>query len=353
MSRLKERKERNCLNCHIAVKGRFCHRCGQENIEPKESVWDLISHFFKDITHFDGKFFNTVKYLFKKPGFLSKEYMIGRRAAYVNPIRMYIFTSAFFFLIFFSLMKIDKKAKFAEVNMNGETYTEIEAMDSLTFDAFTKNINKGDHKQALPMTRPEFKKYFDSSALSKAMSFTDLKYKSKTEYDSVLAAGKKDGWLRKLVIYKQIELNEKYHNLGGRQAIKDFGDILLHSLPQIFFILLPIFAFILKLLYIRRKEFYYVNHGIFSIHFYIFWFISMLILFGLGELNARLDWGIITFIQVLIGFGIFFYLYKAMRNFYRQRRAKTVIKFMILCFSLLITIILLFLIFMLYSLYKL
>jgi hypothetical protein len=79
----------------------------------------------------------------------------------------------------------------------------------------------------------------------------------------------------------------------------------------------------------------------------------MLILFGLGELNARLDWGIITFIQVLIGFGIFFYLYKAMRNFYRQRRAKTVIKFMILCFSLFITIMLLFLIFVLYSLYKL
>ena len=129
--------------------------------------------------------------------------------------------------------------------------------------------------------------------------------------------------------------------------------ILLHSLPQIFFILLPIFAFILKLLYIRRKEFYYVNHGIFSIHFYIFWFISMLILFGLGELNAKLNWGLITFIQVLIGFGIFFYLYKAMRNFYRQRRAKTIFKFMILCFSLFITIMLLFLIFIFYSLYKL
>ena len=149
MSRLKERKERNCLNCHIAVKGRFCHRCGQENIEPKESVWDLIAHFFKDITHFDGKFFGTVKYLFKKPGFLSREYMIGRRASYVNPIRMYIFTSAFFFLIFFSFMKMDKKTLIGEVNMNGETYAEIEAMDSLAFDAFTKNVNKEDHK-ALP-----------------------------------------------------------------------------------------------------------------------------------------------------------------------------------------------------------
>ena len=102
MSRLKERKEKNCLNCKAGVQGRYCHVCGQENIETKESVWDLVSHFFRDITHFDGNFFSTVKYLIIKPGFLSKEYMIGRRASYVNPVRMYIFTSAFFFLLFFT-----------------------------------------------------------------------------------------------------------------------------------------------------------------------------------------------------------------------------------------------------------
>jgi Protein of unknown function (DUF3667) len=352
MSRLKERKQKNCLNCHIHVKGRFCHRCGQENIEPKESVWDLISHFFKDITHFDGKFFSTIKYLFRRPGFLSEEYMIGRRASYVNPIRLYIFTSAFFFLIFFSFMKLDKKTLVSQVNMNDKTYIQIEAMDSLAFDAFTKNVNKEDGKPGVPMTRPEFKKYFDSMALQGGLHFTNANYNSKAQYDSALAAGVKDNWLKRQLVYKQIELNEKYHNQGG-QAVKDFADILLHSLPQIFFILLPIFALILKLLYFRRKNYYYVNHGIFSIHFYIFWFLTMLILFGLGELNDKLGWTVITILQVIIGLGIFFYLYKAMRNFYRQRRAKTVIKFIILCFSLFITILLLFLIFIFYSLYKL
>jgi hypothetical protein len=352
MSRLKERKERNCLNCNIAVKGRFCHRCGQENIKPKESVWDLISHFFKDITHFDGKFFSTVKYLFKKPGFLPKEYMVGRRASYVNPIRMYIFTSAFFFLIFFSFMKVDKKTFINDVNMNGKTFMQIEAMDSLGFDAFTKSINKKYGKPAVPMTRTEFKKYFDSTLLQGGIHFTNTKYKSKAAYDSVLASDKKDNWMRRQLIYKQIELNEKYPNQRG-EALKDYLNILLHSLPQVFFILLPLFALILKLLYIRRKEYYYVNHGIFSIHFYIFFFLTLLILFGLGELNNKLDWGLITFIQVLIGLGILFYLYKAMRNFYRQRRAKTIFKFLILSFSLFITIMLLFFIFLFYSLYKL
>jgi len=117
--------------------------------------------------------------------------------------------------------------------------------------------------------------------------------------------------------------------------------------------LLPLFAGILKLLYIRRKNYYYVNHGIFSIHFYIFSFITMLVMFGLSKLNGSLHWGFVTFIQAILGFGIFFYLYKAMRNFYQQRRAKTVFKFFIFCFLLFITIMLLFLVFVFFSLFKL
>ena len=73
-----------------------------------------INHFFSDVTHFDGKFFITVKDLFAKPGFLSAEYMIGRRVRYLDPIRMYIFTSAIFFLIFFSLFDVQKM----QINMD-------------------------------------------------------------------------------------------------------------------------------------------------------------------------------------------------------------------------------------------
>ncbi|MCY7293029.1 MAG: DUF3667 domain-containing protein [Ferruginibacter sp.] len=153
MSHLNERQGKNCLNCNTEVAGRYCQYCGQENIETKETVWHLVSHFFQDITHFDGKFFSTLKYLFTKPGFLSKEYMIGRRASYVNPVRMYVFTSAFFFLIFFSIMKVDKNAIINDVTKNGKTYPQIEAMDSLVFDAFTKKINKEDGKDTMPMGR--------------------------------------------------------------------------------------------------------------------------------------------------------------------------------------------------------
>ena len=46
LSHSKERKEKNCLNCNTEVQGRYCHVCGQENIEPKETVWGLVTHFF-------------------------------------------------------------------------------------------------------------------------------------------------------------------------------------------------------------------------------------------------------------------------------------------------------------------
>jgi hypothetical protein len=62
---------------------------------------------------------------------------------------------------------------------------------------------------------------------------------------------------------------------------------------------------------------------------------------------------VITFIETIMGLGMLFYLYKAMRRFYGQRRGKTILKFLLLCFLLLFTIIILFLVFIFYSFYKL
>lgn len=132
MSHGKERKEKDCLNCGAELNGRYCHKCGQENIEPKESFLHLVNHFVEDITHFDGKFFTTLKDLLFKPGFLSKEYLKGRRASYLHPIRMYVFTSAAFFLIFFSFVHIQENP--------GKKTSETRIIDEINFG--TGNNNK-------------------------------------------------------------------------------------------------------------------------------------------------------------------------------------------------------------------
>jgi len=79
MSHLTERISKDCLNCGTEVAGRFCQQCGQENVEVKESFFQLLIHFVEDLTHFDGKLWKTVKLLLFKPGSLTKLYIEGKK----------------------------------------------------------------------------------------------------------------------------------------------------------------------------------------------------------------------------------------------------------------------------------
>lgn len=345
MSHLKERKEKNCLNCNAEINGRYCSVCGQENVEPAESAWHLVTHFFNDITHFDGKFFSTLKYLIFKPGFLSAEYRAGRRASYLNPVRMYVFTSAIFFLIFFSSFHFEKIISFAPTYY-GKTEEAIFAMDSIRFSKFTKGVNNG-----TPMSKAEFKKYIDSIGKNDALEFGG-KYKSKKQYDSLLALGKlHDNWFERQLNYKQLEINEKYK--GNQQDLtSEFIKIFIHNIPQMLFVSLPLFALFLKLLYSRNKKMYYASHAIFSIHFYVFIFIDFLVIILLNKLAQIPSFGWLYFINVLLYFYIFYYEYKAMRVFYQQRRAKTILKFLLQNAWLLFIMVLIFSVYIFLSFFK-
>src|SRR6185437_6499375 len=106
MSHVPLRAEKNCLNCGAVVEGRYCEVCGQENKETKETVWQIAAYFFEDLTHFDGKFFTSLKYLILKPGFLAEQYIKGKRIKYLNPIRMYLFVSAVFLLVLLNFLVV-------------------------------------------------------------------------------------------------------------------------------------------------------------------------------------------------------------------------------------------------------
>ena len=143
MSRHHLRPNNTCLNCGHIVEERFCTHCGQENLEPKETVGHLISHFFEDLTHFDGKFFVTVKDLIIKPGFLTREYVAGRRMSYLNPIRMYIFISAMFFLVLFAGKEDDAHGR-QEDNVHAVNIFRQQLADSLRSarpDSLRKSFN--------------------------------------------------------------------------------------------------------------------------------------------------------------------------------------------------------------------
>ena len=120
------------------------------------------------------------------------------------------------------------------------------------------------------------------------------------------------------------------------------------------FVSLPLVALVLQLLYVRRKkQFYYVDHGIFTIHVYCATFILLLGAMLLGQLSNWLHWSWFNIVSNILIFGIclymMIYLYKAMRGFYRQRRAKTLVKFFITCFLAFIINLILLMIFLLIS----
>jgi Protein of unknown function (DUF3667) len=338
MSHLRERKEKNCLNCETTVIGKYCHACGQENAEPKETVWQLVSHFFSDMTHFDGKVFTSMKDLILKPGFLSAEYMRGKRASYLNPIRMYLFTSFVFFLIFFSLFKVD------ENKLNGSRAAISNKIDSATLKEVAKQLHNGKIT-----TTGELRKVIEDTASGIVFK---TNFQSRAQFDSLMQSGKtRPNWFKRQLANKVFAIEDKYsHNSG--MLVTNFTNAFLHSIPQMLFILLPMFALYLKFLYKRHRDYYYADHAIFTIHFYIFVFIDMLFVFSFSKLThiSWLSW--LSYLNILLVFAIFFYMYKAMRNFYNQRRAKTIVKFLLLNFSFFLTAVFLLIIFVFLSLYQ-
>ncbi len=346
MSHLKERKEKNCLNCNAEVLGRYCHICGQENVEVEESFWSLATHLIYDIMHFDSKFFDTLKFLLLKPGFLSKEYLRGRRASYLHPIRMYVFTSAIFFIIFFTFISkpgdLEKgiKTDKGKTVINNQILSLQDSLKKVKDTVQRKQIENEIKGLKVGLS------YIPASEVGDSVGHSDNKSKnvlnlrdsmpsSIKEYDSLqrkLPETERDAWLMRRVMYRVITINQKYK--GDDERFKeDFAEKFKHSIPQMMFISLPIVALALQLLYIRRrKQFFYVDHVILLIHVYIAVFISLLIYYSFSALHDVTHFGLFSWIATLIGIYIFLYCFLAMYNFYKQRIFKTFVKYFILLF---------------------
>lgn len=321
---LPERSEKICLNCGAVLHGRYCHVCAQENVEPKQAFGHLVVHFLLHITHFDTKTFRTLKYLLLKPGFLSAEYLKGRRMKYVDPIRLYMTISA---LLLLSLLAMQEKS----VIISKTTHPEIVAfVDSIRTNTKITEDSDTNMIQGTIKGRKVYV-YLWEDKYRHGIAF----------YDSLLKAspaGRSPNFVDRWWDKRQVKAYEKYNKDPYNANIRFWDNIYL-SLSKVFFISMPLFAFILYLLYIRRrKEFYFTNHAIFALHFYcIIWFF---LLFGIVYKRV---FGIIgidsgnMLMQFLAKYGALFsilgcmlYLFLSMLKYYKQSRAKTLVKAIIL-----------------------
>ena len=319
MSRHHLRHDKTCLNCGALVEERFCTRCGQENLEPKETVGHLIGHFFEDLTHFDGKFFVTVKDLVIRPGFLTREYVAGRRMTYLNPIRMYIFVSALFFIALFAGSEEKPEAR-GDNNTHAVNAFRQQLADSLRsaktdslHTAFNDTLaGRLDTSKVKPTGESLGLNYGSTGIVT--IDIEENKYNTVREYDSIqriLPDTAKDKGVMHWIARNNVRQKEKH---GGRSKLHLEVDVR-HDIPKIMFVLLPLFAVYVGWFY-SRKKYYYVNHAIFSVHFHSFVFLFFIFLLLLNWLISN-EWvGLI--LTAIAPIPLFVYLVAALHGMYGQ-----------------------------------
>jgi hypothetical protein len=86
-----------CHNCGVRLSGRFCAACGQKAVPLSVTVHDFFHEFTHEMLHVDGRIVQSISRLLLSPGFLTREYIQGRRARWISPIRLYLVFSVLFF----------------------------------------------------------------------------------------------------------------------------------------------------------------------------------------------------------------------------------------------------------------
>lgn len=99
MSDLSSTEEGACRNCGCPEIQRFCPRCGQEDTPSALPVRQILAEFLADLLQFDAKIWITLRALIARPGFLTREYLDGRRVRYLSPLKLYLAIGFLSFLL--------------------------------------------------------------------------------------------------------------------------------------------------------------------------------------------------------------------------------------------------------------
>ena len=207
-----------CLNCGLEITTNYCPDCGQHNTSHNHGLKQFLLEFLEEFIRFDSKLVRTIVPLVTKPGFLTKEWVAGKRVRYITPLKLYVTLSAICFLA------ISLKTQLYGANQS-----------DLNFNVNSTDVRlDANSKQGADKSKSNDKALLNGSAL-----------------DNLLR--------RKFTSPRQLnkrEIREKFISL----------------LPTMTFAIMPIIAGIFYLLYIRSKR-YYVEHLVFTLHYYSFAFV--------------------------------------------------------------------------------
>lgn len=293
------RDDKECQNCGHTVELAYCSKCGQQNIDTRQPFTHLVKHIFEDITHYDGNFWKTIKYLLFRPGKLTNEYLIGHRMRYVPPVRLYIFIS---FVTFFLMAVMAPEAEEEHI----EPHAEV------------NNVNvkvKGTESE---------------------IEFGDHTYHGVRDFDSIQNSLPENQKLPVIGYYTVKALVKASEN---KITMRDFIITTAHTLPKVLFVYMPLFAFWLWLFH-GKKRWMLFDHGIYTLHYFSFLLLLITINLLIGcalsyvPINNITDFiaNTVSIFSIICMIYSFFYFFRSHRKVYGETRAISRLKSLALFF---------------------
>ena len=266
----------SCRNCGASTNGNYCQDCGQATHLHVPSAREFLHEFMAHYVALEGKLWCSLKLLLFKPGFLTREFIEGRRVRYVEPLRLYLsFSIIFFFLVKLSGVQI----------IGSDTDATADARPTVSAPA--------------PPLAPAAAAPAPGQEARTLAEFTEF------ERDVVRELGTISPRLGKGA--------EKFLGLPGEQKSAAAKTAFFSYAPYAIFLLMPVFALYLKLLYLGSGR-RYGEHFLFALHSNAFAFF-MLSLFIVAD-----GW---NFVRLLLLGWLVAYLPTAMRRVYGGGRLVT------------------------------
>lgn len=270
-------------------------------------VFDLLQNAFA----LDSKLMRSIYPFLLKPGFLTAEYLAGRRMHYVNPFRLYLIMS----LVMFGAVSFiddkdypnEEKKKTAYQNSKGEEQVPQDSSETNQADS-TRDYTV--HMSVNNSYVDRLESLFNSL---NGISKDSLRVLVQKE-DSILLSHNLESNAFNKMLLKQ-----------GSKLMYDsdsFSDYLMSKVPTTVFFMLPFYALFVQLVY-WRKGYFYIDHlvHIFHIHSFIFFLLTV---FSLGIVTGLLE----SIPQQLLSLLVLVYLYFSIRVVYLQRRWTTILSIM-------------------------
>ncbi len=327
----------DCLNCGTRLSGQYCGQCGQRARSRLISLWGLVAEAFGDLFELDSRLWRTIIPLLVRPGQLTRDYLVGRRARYMPPFRSYLVLSLIFFVVAFFDPRADLGLLFEELPApTAEEVAEQEARAEQAKKDILDELAKGGIvlEEAVPADA-------EGAADDANTGKTDgteggLRVTlGDDEVDSAEDCRVTDESVKDLPRWLQRRLTpQRLQQLCQRIAADKgaaFLDLLLDNIPVALIVLLPLMALVLKILYPLSRR-YFVEHLLFFVHFHGFFFamLTLEILFGRLAALVSLPEFLTVIAIVAASFYIPAYLYVAMRRVYNQGHLVTFLKYIAL-----------------------